>query len=101
MEVSGSGAAMAVAWSICPGQAAAYLHARSPACLYSKLLFLFSHRTFYMEGLRWRREIQNKNGANSKTTEYAANIQKADLEEALQARYLMCSVQFPAVALQL
>lgn len=49
----------------------------------------------------WRREIQNKNGANSKTTEYAANIQKADLEEALQARYLMCSVQFPAVALQL
>lgn len=51
--------------------------------------------------LVWRREIQNKNGANSKTTEYAANIQKADLEEALQARYLMCSVQFPAVALQL
>ena len=49
----------------------------------------------------WRREFQNKNGANSKTTEYAANIQKADLEEALQARYLMCSVQFPAVALQL
>ena len=51
--------------------------------------------------LLWRREFQNKNGANSKTTEYAANIQKADLEEALQARYLMCSVQFPAVALQL
>ena len=49
----------------------------------------------------WRREFQNKNGANSKTTEYAENIQKADLEEALQARYLMCSVQFPAVALQL
>ena len=52
-------------------------------------------------GKLWRREFQNKNGANSKTTEYAANIQKADLEEALQARYLMCSVQFPAVALQL
>ena len=61
-----------------------------------KLFFYFWGKTFL-----WRREFQNKNGANSKTTEYAANIQKADLEEALQARYLMCSVQFPAVALQL
>ena len=42
----------------------------------------------------WRREIQNKNGANSKTTEYAANIQKADLEEALPGplSYVLSSI---------
>lgn len=42
----------------------------------------------------WRREFQNKNGANSKTTEYAANIQKADLEEALPGplSYVLSSI---------
>ena len=42
----------------------------------------------------WRREFQNKSGANSKTTEYAANIQKADLEEALPGplSYVLSSI---------
>ena len=54
--------------------------------------FSFPHRDWAAE--LWRREFQNKNGANSKTTEYAANIQKADLEEALPGplSYVLSSI---------
>ncbi len=64
------------------------------ALLIQECLFFLGYVTGSQQYPMWRREIQNKNGANSKTTEYAANIQKADLEEALPGplSYVLSSI---------